>query len=254
MDRVTTWSYGGGTQSLAIAILVSQGRLPKPSLAVMVDTAREASETWEYHERYAVPLLASIGLTVEIASHDLATVDLYSHKGQLLIPAYTGTSGKLDTFCSNEWKARVVQRHLRSKGYGPKRPVVTWLGMSLDEVERLRPSSTKWQKHHWPLCFDARMTRGDCIALIHSFGWPDPPKSSCWMCPYRRNAQWTRLRDHYPEDWDKAVKLDQEIRERDSEHAIYLHHSHVPLDQANLDVDEIKELPLFGCDTGFCWT
>jgi hypothetical protein len=39
--RRRLWSSGGGTQSTAIAVLILQGRLPKPDLAVIVDTERE---------------------------------------------------------------------------------------------------------------------------------------------------------------------------------------------------------------------
>lgn len=40
------WSNGGGTQSIATAVLVLTGRLPKPDLGVIVDTTRETSPTW----------------------------------------------------------------------------------------------------------------------------------------------------------------------------------------------------------------
>ena len=39
------WSCGGGTQSGAIAVLIGQGKLPKPDLCFMTDTGREKSST-----------------------------------------------------------------------------------------------------------------------------------------------------------------------------------------------------------------
>ena len=260
--RALTWSYGGGTQSVAIAVLLAQGRLPTPKVVVMADTGREATETWEYHAAHVAPLLASAGVTVEVAGHDLATVDLYPAAGERpLLPAFT-KEGKLPTYCSVEWKRRVVRRLLRSKGYGPGRPVDLWLGISLDEVERLKASDVDWVRHRWPLCFDVRMTRAECRALVLDAGLPEPPKSSCWMCPFRQNAQWRRLRDHYPQDWAKAVALDTAIRARDPDGALYVHHSRVALAEADLGEEQtVAELPLFaagvngaGCQTGYCWT
>ena len=35
------WNYGGGAQSCAIAVLILQGRLPKPDFAVIADTGRK---------------------------------------------------------------------------------------------------------------------------------------------------------------------------------------------------------------------
>lgn len=254
-ERALTWSYGGGVQSIAIAILVAQGRLPRPERIVYADTGREASETWEYHERHTAPLLLeTVGLTVDVAGHDLSTVDVYGKNGDLLVPAYTAT-GKLPTLCSTEWKKRVVRRYLRGLGYGPSKPVDSWMGFSLDEVERLKTSDVAWQRYRWPLCFDLKLTRADCAQLVRDFGWPEPPKSSCWMCPHRKNPQWRRLRDEYPADFAAAVAFDREIRANDQRGGVFLHFSGKPLEEADLGADEPgDDAPLFACMAGGCWT
>lgn len=59
------WSYGGGTQSIAIAILVQQGRLPRPDRVVIADTGYEFRQTWQYTNEHIAPLLAEIGLEIE---------------------------------------------------------------------------------------------------------------------------------------------------------------------------------------------
>lgn len=252
---VLTWSCGGGRQSTAIAVLVAQGRLPKPDLIGIADTGREASETWEYMDAVLRPLLASVGLTIEIIPHSFATVDLYSHKGDLLLPAYTADS-RLDIFCSSKWKQMVFQRWLRRE----KRiqSCTTWLGMSLDEIGRLKDSRLQWQRLHYPLVFDVPLRAHECVDLVKSFGLPEPPHSSCWMCPHRQNPQWSRLRDHYPADWEAACQLDEAIRARDTQDGVYLHKSRVPLRDADLSTPPAPKLPLFGevdgCDGGYCWT
>lgn len=259
MNRALTWSYGGGTQSVAIAVLIAQGRLPKPEIIVMADTSREASETWEYLDKHVNPLLASVDLKVEIAPHSLSTVDLYSHKGELLIPAYT-KNGMLHTFCSSEWKAAVVQRYLRNGGgYGPKKPVTTWIGISLDEKKRAKPGKLRWQKLDWPLLFNVPLTRVECRQIVLDAGLPEPPKSSCWKCPYRRDPQWKRLKDFYPDDFELACKLDEQIRYEDilrGGDGLWLHESRKPLREIEFKV-VLPVHPLFqettGCDSGQCW-
>jgi hypothetical protein len=258
-NRTDIWSFGGGTQSIAIAVLIEQGRLPKPAHVIFADTGREASETMEYFEANVKPIFDRCGLTLEVASHDLATVDLYSNKGQLLMPVFT-EGGALDTFCSNEWKKRVISRHLRSIGYGPKTPVRSWIGISRDEIGRAKQNDVAWNENYYPLLFgiSPAFSRSDCVNLIKAYGMPDPPKSSCWMCPYRRNAQWRRLRDHYPADFAKAIALDEEVRAKDRSNSVYLHDSRVPLKDADLSEKPQKEGYLFGevehCDSGYCWT
>ncbi len=249
--KTLTWSYGGGTQSIALALLVASGKLPKPDIVVFCDTSEEASETWDYHNTYIVPLLASVGVTVEIAPHNLATVNLYGHNGDLLLPAYTET-GKFPGYCSSEWKKYVFRRYVRSKGV---KECVTWLGMSTDEVERIKPSDVQWQQYAWPLAFDVPMSRIECRQLILNAGYPEPPKSCCWDCPHRRNPQWLRLKRYYPQDFSKAVKRDKEIRERDPLHAVYLHESRKPLDEVDFTQPDIPSLfgdENGGCQSGYC--
>jgi hypothetical protein len=240
-----TLSFGGGVQSAAIVVLIAQGRLPRPDQIVMADTGREARETWDYLEAHIVPLLAPLGLMVQVIPHDYATVDLYAGNGDVLIPAYTN-GGKLPTFCSDKWKKLPVRRWLKAQGVTE---TTMWLGMSLDEIERMRISDVKWITNHYPLVYDVRLRRHECAKLVEDYGLPTPPKSSCWMCPHRRNDQWRRLRAAYPQDWQQAVALDRQIT---ASHGVYLHESRQPLEEANIEA-EVAEASLFDlCASGYC--
>ena len=48
------WSFGGGTQSVAIAVLIAQGRLPKPERTIFADTSRKFNAVYLHDSR--VPL------------------------------------------------------------------------------------------------------------------------------------------------------------------------------------------------------
>ena len=263
VGRPVVWSYGGGVQSAAIAVLVLRGELTRPERIVMADTSREASSTWAYLDDVVQPALAEVGLCVEIAPHSLATKGLYSTDGKPLMPVYTraaddrqraGRVGQMRNFCSGEWKREVVRRYVRSLGYGPVGrselgPVVNWLGISRDEIGRMGADRRKWITMRWPLIFDRPTTRAECLELVEAHGWPRPPKSSCWCCPYRGDAQWRELRDEWPEDWARAVSLEAELRERDA--GVYLHRSGLPLGEADLAGGQAGEAP---CTSGQCWT
>lgn len=251
MERKIIWSFGGGVQSIAILVLIAQGKLPRPELTIMANTGRERSSTWRYFTQYAEPIFEELELPFEVAGHELAKVDLYGHNGDLLLPAFTQT-GKLPTFCSDEWKKLVVRRKLRSLGYGPKKPVLMWLGMSLDEIDRLKESDKKWVKNHWPLVFDVKTRRHECELLITSCGLPIPPKSACWICPNLNNSEWQEIRLNDPQDFQNAILVDAQVRANDKNGGVFLHSQTVPLAEADFTVKE-KRLPLLEC-ANFCWT
>jgi hypothetical protein len=254
MTKPLVLSYGGGTQTIAMAVLIRQGRLPKPDIICIADTGREASETWEYKEKYVDPMLAEIGLSIHVIPHSTAAVDLYENNGKVLIPAFS-ENGMLQTFCSGRWKRDVVKHYLRNELH--IKECTTWIGISLDEIGRLKPSGLKWQEFAWPLVFDIPMRRSQCKQLVIDYGLPPPPRSSCWMCPHRKDEEWIRLRDYSPDDFAKACQLDEEIRVRDKRGGLFLHDSHVPLAQVVFEDKQDQSLPLFGgidgCDSGFCW-
>ena len=243
------WSYGGGTQTAAIAALILQGRLPRPDVAVIADTSREISSTWDYLRGVVQPALDTIGLTVQVADHDLATVDLWKSGDYLLIPAFTSQDGggKLPTYCSVEWKQRAIRRWLRAAGHND---CDVWLGISTDEIERVKPSGLNWYRHVYPLIDLVPTNRVACAALVRSFGWPPPPKSRCWMCPNQSPIMWSDMRRDHPGEFAKAVAFEAEIQERDP--AVWLHRAMIPLSDA---VDLTDQQPgLFdGCDSGYCF-
>lgn len=241
------WSYGGGTQSAAIAVLILQGKLPHPDVIVMADTSREVSETWQYLESVVRPA----GLDVQIVSHDYANQDMITDNGYVLIPAFTrknGKVGKLPTYCSNEWKQYPIRRWLRERDIND---CDVWLGMSTDEMERIKPSGLKWYRHVYPLVEILPTSRHQCISIVEKYGWPTPPKSRCWMCPNMSSYSWRELRDKYPEDFQKAVSLDEDIRKVDD--LMYLHELGKPLREAVSET--ARQTDMFdGCDSGYCWT
>lgn len=218
MSRVQVWSSGGGTQSAAIAALICKGEL-RPDIAVIIDTEREVQQTWTYHDAVIVPALSKVGVILHrVSKSKYAMVDLYGSGDKLLIPAFTdknGRVGKLPTYCSNEWKARVVQRFCTDMIPGAKGFDI-WLGISRDEAHRMRSGQRgKWQYKH-PLIDDGRlMNRRDCINLVKSMGWPEPPRSRCWMCPNQGREEWRDLKENHPDDYAKAMAFEKQIKVKD---------------------------------------
>ena len=245
------WSSGGGTQSAAIAALIVAGRLPKPDFAVIVDTEREKSATWEYHEAVVVPRLREVKVElVRVRKSEYSSVGLYDTHGKVLIPAYTTQSGqisKMRAYCSNEWKKRVAFRWMRAQGV---QSCDNWLGISVDEAKRMAFSGTGWVVNRYPLIereYGLQWRRQDCIAFLEAQGWPTAPRSACWMCPHMTTREWNEMRSTHPKDFEKAQTLEAEIREGDP---------HVWLQRGFLlgDKQDAQEvLPGMGCEGGICF-
>lgn len=245
--RTQIWSSGGGTQSTAIAALICQGALPRPDLSIIVDTERESSTTWDYLDRFVMPALVEAGVTLHrIAKSQYATVDLMRND-DVLIPAFTtesGQIGKLPTFCSNEWKRRVMQRWASEQGV---QLADIWIGFTIDELKRVTTPVGKWQ-HKYPL-IERRMTRGDCIAMVKRMGWPEPPKSSCYMCPNKGREGWKWLKQNAPSDFAKAVEFD--IKLRDIDENLWLSENGIPLGEDDFSGED--DMFTGRCDSGMCF-
>lgn len=240
------WSSGGGTQSTAIAVLICQGRLPKPDRAVIADTGRETSATWEYLDHVVSPALSRVGIAIErLPCRTLPA--LFNSEGTLLLPVFATGAAKFSNFCSSYWKRDKVKAWALREGLTP---ATNWIGFSTNEMNRVSAQrAANWQLRY-PLIFDVPMSRLDCLRLVLDYGWPRPPRSSCWMCPNRTNSEWRHLREKQPGEFAMAVALEREMRAIKPD--VFLHTSRVPLDQAPLG-DEDNPQGVLGCGSGDCF-
>lgn len=242
--RTVVWSCGGGVDSTAIAALIVNGVLPKPDIAVIVDVGWEKRTTWEYANAVTIPRLKAIGLELQIIrTTDFRSNWFFDSHGSCAIPAYRrspdGTIVKFNTQCSSPWKLRVVKQWLRQQGV---ESVENWVGIAADESHRARGTDEAWFQCRYPL-IELNFAREDCQYYLAEHGWPRAIRSSCVMCPQMSDREWIDLKTREPEEWQRAVALEQRIRQVDP--GIYLHRSGLPLEEAELN-DSIR-FPRFPC-------
>lgn len=258
-ERVEVWSCGGGTQSAAIAALIILGKLPRPTVSVIADTEREKQSTWDYMDNVLNPNLAAVGVEIVrvprsawMTENDPDVLTNWGSPG-VLIPAFKlnegAEEGRNPGMCSDRWKKRIVQRYLRSIGI---RDCNIWLGISGDELRRVRASREAWYQNRFPLVFDVPMRRSECISLVMDvMGWPEPPRSSCWMCPNHDDNEWGRIKTQFPEEFQKACVF--EIYMQKHRPDFYLHRSCKPLGEIDFD-DKQMSLLDGACSSGYCFT
>jgi hypothetical protein len=248
-------SLGAGVQSSTMALMAAHGEItPMPKCAIFADTQAEPQSVYRWLEwlekqlPFAVHRVTRGSLTESILKlnrrKDGKGFWIYSG-----IPAFTvgkdGSEGMIPRQCTTRFKVEVLDKEAKriamiKRGEKAIR-VITWKGISLDEVHRMKPPRNRWQAFRYPLV-DLRMRRGDCLEWMKKHGYPKPPRSACVYCPFHSDTEWRRLRDEEPEAFAEAVRVDKEFRKLKTisgfKSVPYMHVSRVPLDQVDFSTDE----------------
>lgn len=224
-------SLGAGVQSSVLALLLSQSDpqlidlgYSKPDAAVFADTGWEPEYVYVHLEWLEKQLDFPL---IRVSSGDLRrnlkrgrTVTGHRFVDvPFFVVGEDGKKGMLRRQCTNHYKIEPIYRHIRRLAGGKRgRPfpkgshVEMWLGISLDEVGRMKPSREPWVDHRWPLV-DRGMTRRDCAEWFAAH-YPERwlPRSACVICPYRSDDHWLELKRSEPDSYEEAVKFDRWLR------------------------------------------
>lgn len=234
-------------------LLVHDGALNHPRLAIFADTGWEPAEVYEHLDRLEVALrIAPHPIEVARVSAGNIRDDVEArvngrHSRYANLPVYlkgTGNAGTTDRRggilrrqCTREYKLDPLMAELRRRGYGPNNHVASLVGISLDELRRVKPGAG-WQHRAHPL-IDRRLARVDCAAYLAREGWT-APRSACIGCPYHSDTEWRRLRDTAPDEWADAVDFDELIRTAlpGLRGEAFLHRQRIPLADVDLATRE----------------
>ncbi len=199
-------SYGGGVQSVALAILNATGRVDNPAkLAIFADPGSEEAGTYA-HMEVMRPWLAERGTEVVTVAVKTALYE-YVVERSTVLPVRSMEAGLGRRQCTREWKVDPINRELRRRG---SKAAVVQLGISLAEIHRMKDSPAKWIQHRFPL-IELRLTRQDCRRIINEAGLPEPPKSRCIFCPLQAVGSWQRLASYQPDVFERAARLEDVI-------------------------------------------
>jgi hypothetical protein len=258
-DPIHLISLGAGVQSSTMALMAARGEIsPKPHAAIFADTQAEPQIVYRWLDWLEKPLPFPVYRVTQgsLEEDTLRVRTRKDGKGTWVpsgIPAYTtnagGSKGQMPRQCTHDFKLSPFRREVRRlmKEVGVK-SAVSWIGISLDEVDRMRPSGVRYLTNRWPLV-DLRMTRNDCLRWMARHGYPKPPRSACVFCPYRNDAEWRYLRDQEPQEFQRAVDFEGKWRAAKQQtlaptvYNLFLHASRVPLPE--VDFSDGEQLNLF---------
>jgi hypothetical protein len=241
-------SLGAGVQSSTMALMAAAGEItPMPVGAIFADTTYEPKAVYEWLTWLEKQLPFPV-YRVKAYDNRRGLFD----RGQTQIPTYLqGGMGKRQ--CTSNWKLVPLYRKCREiAGFTGKRApdglVTNWIGISLDEVHRMKPNRERWTVNRWPL-IERRISRAGCLRWMEGNGYPRPPRSACVFCPYKSDAEWRETRND-PEQMLVVRKVEAMLSPKGE----YLHNSKQRIDEVDLSTDlDCGQMSLFGneCE-GMC--
>jgi hypothetical protein len=252
-------SLGAGVQSSTLALMAAAGEVtPMPTAAIFADTQAEPQSVYRWLDWLEKQLPFPVH---RVTKGSLTDAQLLIRKrtktvgkpwSKSLIPAFIknpdGTKGIMGRGCTYDHKILQLLKKQRELG-GIKRGqktvgVVSWIGISLDEVVRMKSSRERWVENRWPL-IEKEMTRHDCLRWMQAHGFPTPPRSACIYCPFHSDSEWRRLQKDEPAEFDRAVKFELQLqavkRISDNMNGVpFLHGSLKPLGEVDFSTDAQK--------------
>ena len=283
-------SLGAGVQSSTMLLLADRGEIePMPDMAIFSDVGDEPQEVYDWLEWLKTEVknipIKTVSYGDRVLSEQVgkdrpkgkfktmpipAWIKLGEHQQEVTDPE-TGevtsvqlperSGGLLRRQCTVDYKIRPLIRQARIETgiFGKPTPdeilVTQWIGISLDEMQRMKDSREKFIDHRWPL-IEMKWTRQHCLQWFAENYGKTPPRSACTFCPFHDNREWRHIRDNYPEKWQEAIEMDRLIRHiwasQDRPGEFFLHRDRIPLEDADLTAYD-EQLDLFNIECeGMC--
>jgi hypothetical protein len=258
------FSCGGGVQSTACLVLAAQGVIPyRTFVFANVGDKAESPHTIDYIRAVLKPFAAQHGIqwvdVCKVNRHG-EPVDLYydciGNPTSVSIPLHYQHGGLGFRNCTTKWKIEPIAKWIRNNAPG----CTLGVGISTDEPHRAKPARDRdGYVKAYPL-IDLSIDRSMCLRIVQDAGLPQPPKSSCWFCPYHTTEAWTHRKREDPELFGKAIELEAVLSAKSvalGKDPGYLTRHGRPLsncipDQLGLFPEWIDEQD--GCDSGYCMT
>lgn len=255
-------SLGAGVQSSTMALMAAAGEItPMPVAAIFADTQAEPKSVYTWLDWLEKQLPFPVHRVTAGSLDESATVPITSKHGNVYmktgLPVFFNNGGGIaKRQCTEDFKIIPIRRKCRElRG---RNDVVQWIGISLDESLRMKPSRDKWCENRWPL-IELEMNRRACLAWMESKGHPKPTRSACRFCPFKSDHEWRLLRDEEPQEFAGAVNFEIRLQSayklsRTCKAQPFLHRSGVALSEVDFSTEEERgQLNMFNneCE-GMC--
>lgn len=228
-----------------MALMAAHGEItPLPDCAIFADTGWEPKSVYSHLEwlkmtlPFPIYVVSAGDLRTDIKTRSKsATKRIAAVPWHILMPNNDSAIGRRQ--CTSEYKLRPIQRKIvELMGGRPKYGAEAWIGISVDEAIRCKPSRVQYIVNTWPL-LDKQMNRNDCIKWLERNGYQTPPKSACIGCPFHSDHYWRDMKLNRPDEWQNALEIDAAIRNQPKFHGQqFMHRSLKSLAEVDLSTAE----------------
>lgn len=209
-------SLGAGKQSSYMLLTALEGAYKfKPDLAIFSDTGCEPDYVYSYVTWLKDYVKTKYNFEIVIVSAGNIVEDTLNYlegkrsRVAALPLRLSGNGGLIMRQCTNDYKIAPLRKYLQSIRNESK--IRLWIGISLDEIERIKDSNVKYIENYYPLI--EKQIRIDRI--IHWFSennMREPGKSACLICPFHSDNYWKMFKKQFPDEFEKACQFDDAIR------------------------------------------
>lgn len=120
-------------------------------------------------------------------------------------------AGSRSRWCTYKLKVAVINKYF--KALTEQYDVYHYIGLAADETYRLERESNKQENYIYPLV-EWGWTEADCLDYCyqHGYDWEGLYKLfkrvSCWCCPLQSLEELKKLKDNFPDLWEKLKDMD----------------------------------------------
>lgn len=253
--------YGAGTQSTGLLLMALNGELPSvPEFAIFADTGGEPDHVIEYKDYFTDYVKREFDFDIITVQHGNLEQDVKDYlagkKTRVAAIPLRSKNGLLIRQCTSDYKIKPSDKYLkefyavRRKNEEQTGMIGLWMGISIDEMQRMKASTQWWKTILYPL-IESGMRRNDTIKYVKKHGLEDPPRSACYFCPFHSAQYWRYLKQSYPHEYEKAIQFDELIRDYPKlSEQMYLHRKTVPLRE--IDHNQVDLLDMIDECDGYC--
>jgi len=262
-------SFGAGVQSSTLLRMAIAGEIEPVQHAIFSDTGWEPKAVYEHMKDMRV-LAEAAGIEFHIVDNGSIREDTLNPEHRFAsMPVHVvnleGKPAMGRRQCTREYKLKpLIEKQREIAGLKPKQRskehlITTLIGISLDEIQRMKDPLFPWIVNEYPLV-DLRMTRHDCLVYHEKAQLQRPPRSACIGCPFHSDREWRDMKMNDPESWEDAVFIDDQLRSnpdvanRMFQGRAFLHAKRIPLSVVDLTNEEDHgQINMFGNDCeGMC--